>query len=54
MTKRMANGIHEIRDDRALVSIVSRGKHSRGNWVLANKALFDSRAVPPLPRHEEK
>ena len=37
---------------RALTSMVSKGKHSRGNWVLASSALFVRRELPPLPSED--
>ena len=54
ITNRRASGIHEIIVFRRLDHMVSRGKHSRGNWVLASSALLDSRDSRPLPRAEEK
>jgi len=54
MTNRMARGIQEITVLSAPTSMVSRGKHSRGNWVLANRALLVSRELPPVPRAAAK
>ncbi len=37
---RMVSGIHEINVLSAFTHMVSRGKHSRGNCVLASRALL--------------
>ena len=46
ITNRMASGTQEITVLSALTSMVSSGKHSRGNWVLASSALLASRELP--------
>ena len=54
ITNRMASGTHESTVFRAIDHMVSKGKHSRGNWVLANRALLLSNELPPVPRELEK
>ena len=49
MTKSKARGIQEITVLSAVTSMVSSGKHSRGNCVLARSALFVRSELPPLP-----
>src|SRR5580704_18431020 len=54
IAKRMAKGTHDNTVLRALTHMVSSGKHSRGNCVLAMSALLLSSDCPPLPSAEEK
>ena len=54
MMNRMVSGIHEITVFSAPTSMVSSGKHSRGNWVLASSALLVSSELPPVPRAPAK
>src|ERR1039457_4558493 len=48
-TKSTASGIHDRTQFTAVTRMVSRGKHSRGNWVLLMRALLVSREGPPVP-----
>ncbi len=49
MAKRMARGTVAIRDVNADPSTWDKGKHSRGKWLLAMRALFATRELEPPP-----
>ena len=53
-TNRSVKGMKEITVLSPFTNMVSRGKHSRGNWVLASSALLARSELPPLPREEAK
>src|ERR1700722_20783176 len=52
--KMMARGTVAMSDVKAEPSTCDSGKHSRGKWLLAMRALFDTRALDPPPMDPPK